>query len=193
MKTLRSFLLLVGCVLVAGSLQATVPSLNVSVVKADGKVAYKGKTAANGTFATAVLEPGDYVVQFNARGGMKGSYEAVLSAGKQKVVSGSVPADKFTGGGVAMKIKVAKATNITGQVVTSGTNAATAANTTADGKKVKIMNGKRYVWVGPETGSNMGGRWVEEGSVTASGVIRAGADAVSGMQDRGSQGAASGR
>ena len=32
---------------------------------------------------------------------------------------------------------------------------------------VKVINGKRYVWVPGPIGSNMGGRWVEEGSEAA--------------------------
>ncbi len=49
------------------------------------------------------------------------------------------------------------------------------------------MNGKRYVWVGPETGSNMGGRWVEEGSVVPGQARRGGAEGLQNAQERGAQ------
>lgn len=32
---------------------------------------------------------------------------------------------------------------------------------------VKVMNGKRFVWVPAPIGSHMGGKWVEEGSEEA--------------------------
>jgi hypothetical protein len=152
-------------------LGAGMPALDVTVSGAGGQVAYKGTTKADGTFATAILPPGDYVVQFNARKSLPGEYGFVLSAGKQKVMSDAVAGAKLSQGGVAMRLKVGKGLNIAGRV-TSGD---LTRNVTGQGNaKVKIVKGKRFVWRGPETGSHLGGRWVEEG--TPSSVIRAGAD-----------------
>lgn len=148
---------------------AAVPGLDVVVANPAGKVVFKGKTAANGSFATAKLEPGNYVVQFNSKdAAMKSSqFAIVVSAGKKKVTADSVSGEKLGKGGVAMRVDVGSGLNITGQVVTGGV-------ATASNAKVKVVNGKRYVWEGPETGSNMGGRWVEEGTTSAprSNVIR---------------------
>ena len=60
---------------------------------------------------------------------------------------------------------------------------------------VKIINGKRYVWMPAVTGSNMPGRWVPEGSaVTAYNLQSANPDAVQQLKDSaGSQPPASGR
>jgi len=68
---------------------------------------------------------------------------------------------KFAAGGVAMKVKVAEGTNISGQVANGGSGSQ------GGGEGVKVINGKRYVWIAPETGSHLPGRWVEEGSPEA--------------------------
>lgn len=184
MKTFRSLSTAV-VVLIAGLLFAAgVPTLEVTVSDASGKLAYKGRTTANGTFSTSQLAPGNYVVQFTSRGGAgKGArYNIVASAGKKKVVAEAVGGEKFSARGVAMRIEVGKGLNITGQVSTGGT--ATAQNTSGNAK-VKVVNGKRYIWVVSETGSNMGGHWVEEGSPAARNVIGTTTEVVGRVQDNG--------
>ncbi len=187
----KSFRVLFSALMIALATTAFAasPALNVTVSDASGKLAYKGKTMANGTFATNPLPPGQYTVQFNSSAALKGSYGLVLSAGKQKTVSDALEGSKFAKGGVAMRIKVGQGLNITGQI-TSGKTVATAAT---GNPKVKIVNGKRYVWQGPETGSHLGGRWVEEGSVMSSGVIKTDGAMLSGLQEKGSTGSYSGR
>ncbi len=55
---------------------------------------------------------------------------------------------------------------VLGGCAASNETASTTARTssTSSGAKVKIINGKRYVWVAPELGSNMPARWVPEDS-----------------------------
>jgi hypothetical protein len=157
---------------------AGVPAIDVVVSDASGKVAFKGKTNADGTFSTPNLAPGNYVVQFNSKSSvLKGNqYALVVSAGKKKVAAGAVAGEKFAAGGVAMKVDVGTGLKITGQV----------ASTAAADANVKIINGKRYVWVkGGETGSNIGGRWVEEGSRAASNVRTMSGGDVNRMQEHG--------
>ena len=106
---------------------------------------------------------------------MKGSqFTLVVSAGKKKVAANDVAGEKFAAGGVAMKVDVGPKMKISGQVA----NAATA------DKNIKIINGKRYVWLPREMGSNIAGRWVEEGSPEASNVTRINQDGLRNMQDR---------
>ncbi|MDQ3315479.1 MAG: hypothetical protein M3505_12820 [Verrucomicrobiota bacterium] len=165
--------------------------MDVVVMNATGNVAFKGKTAGNGTFATGKLEPGNYVVQLNSKdASVKGAqYMVVVSAGKKKISADAVAGEKLMAGGVALKVDVAApATNITGQITSGNVVGANAGSAAKGNGKVKIINGKRYVWQGAETGSHIGGRWVEEG--TASNVRKGGAEALSGMQDKGSQGQA---
>lgn len=111
--TLLSLALLAACVAYGG-----LPPINVTVSDAGGRAAFRGATNAKGTFATANLKPGNYVVQFNSTGGgMKGSrYAVVVSAGTKKVAASAVPGEKFAGGGVAMQVVVGAGLNITGQV-----------------------------------------------------------------------------
>ena len=92
--------------------------MHVTVSDAGGKAAFKGVTKTDGTFATANLTPGNYVVQFNATsGGMKGNhYAIVVAAGTKKVTADAVPGEKFSGGGVALRVVVGAGLNITGQV-----------------------------------------------------------------------------
>ncbi len=93
--------------------------MSVTVSDAGGKAAFKGVVKGNGAFATGNLTPGNYVVQFNSTsGGMRGKhYAIVVSAGTKKVTADAVPGEKFSGGGVAMRLVVGAGSNITGQVV----------------------------------------------------------------------------
>ena len=162
-----------------------VPPLDVLVSSATGKLAYQGKTNASGTFAAGDIAPDAYVVQFNSKNSvnLKGQqFALVVSAGKKKVTA-SIDGEKFAGGGVAMKIDVGPGTKLTGQV---------ASGQVADNKNVKIIKGKRYVWVQGELGSNIGGRWVEEGTHAAGNISRMNADGVRAMQDRGAAAGAPG-
>ena len=160
MKTLRrSLLLSLGLFLGLASLAySSLPSLQVTVSNSAGKLVYKGATNAQGLFSTANLPPGDYIVQFNSAK-LKGRELAlVVAAGKKKVVANSVAGARFAAGGVAMKVEVAKSINLTGQVTDA------AAAQTASNSKVKYINGKKYVWLQPDTSSNLGGRWVDASS-----------------------------
>lgn len=151
-----------------------VPSLNVTVSDAGGKPAFKGTTNAKGTFATATLKPGNYVVQFNSpSGGIKGSYAIVVSAGTKKVSAAGVAGEKFAKGGVALKVDVGANLNIAGQVAAEAAGAS--------------KNGKKMVWIPPQAGSHMPGRWVEADSPEAKAARTAGnlsAQDVGNIQER---------
>lgn len=152
----------------AGMAYGGVPPMNVVVSDTGGKAAFKGMTNEKGTFATANLKPGNYVVQFRSTSGaVKGNrYAIVLSAGKKKVSSAAVPGEKFAGGGVALKVDVGAGLNITGQV-------------SADASPVS-KSGKKMVWIPPQAGSHFPGHWVEEGSAEA---VAAKASGSMGTQD----------
>ena len=168
------------------ALYGALPALKVTVSNASGKLVYQGTTNAKGTFTTGKLEPGKYVVQFNGSGSdLKGhQFALVVGAGKTKVSAGSVPGEKFSSGGVAMRVDVSGPMNLTGQVSAGGANVANGEINTANGK-VKIVNGKRYVWVAAELGSHLGGHWVEEGSPEARNVLHFNQDGARALQDRG--------
>ena len=136
--------------LAAGLSYGAVPALNVTVTDASGKTAFKGTTNAKGTFATAKLTPGNYVVQFSSGGAVSGNYTIVVSAGTKKVSAGGVAGAKFAKGGVAMKVDVGANLNIAGQVAAEAAGAS--------------KNGKKLVWIPPMAGSHMPGHYVEEGS-----------------------------
>ena len=108
------FLGLVG----AATLFADTPAIKVRVSDEGGKVAFKGVVQAGNGFETAELKPGNYVVQFtSSHGALKDhQYLLVVSAGDKKVVAESVPAEKFAGGGVAMRVTVGTGLKIIGQV-----------------------------------------------------------------------------
>lgn len=184
MKTLLHSLLLSLLVFLNAatlSYAASAPAMEVTVSNSGGKLVYKGQTDAKGTFATPNMAPGSYVVQFNSKGSVKGGpFALVVSAGKKKVVAESVPAGKFSKGGVAMKVDVAREMNLTGQIAEAG--AATA--DTKGNSKVKYINGKKYVWVSGELGSHLGGRWVEAGSPEAQNIQNVGRDALRDYQAR---------
>lgn len=172
MKTFRySFLLSLLVFLGLASLAhaASAPVVEVTVSNSAGKVVYKGKTDAGGAFATSTLAAGNYIVQFNSKGALKGGpFALVLNAGKQKEGADSVPAGKFSKGGVALKVAVDHPTNLTGEITAAGATKTVAASTNTKSKgKVKYINGREYVWIPPEQGSWLPGKWVEAGSTEA--------------------------
>jgi hypothetical protein len=166
-NTTRNILLSLPLFLISLGYGATVPTMDVMVSSANGKVAYKGTTNANGIFATGNLEAGNYVVEFRSKSAaVKGSkFGIAVSAGKNTVSADAVAGEKFAANGVAMKVAVAAATKITGQVASglAATKAVTNASAGSQSSaKVKVINGKRYVWVIPQKSSLEGGHWVEE-------------------------------
>ena len=146
------------------------PQLTVTVSDSGGKAAFKGTTNSNGTFATGALKPGKYVVQFSGNGVKGGTYALVISAGTKKVSADSLAAEKFAGGGVAMKIDVGSGLNITGQVTTGG--------------QTKVnSNGKKMVWIPKKLGSNLPAHWAEEDSAEAKEARMSGTISTKGVQD----------
>ena len=179
--TLNKFVRSVFAVLlgITATTYGAVPAMEVTVSDPAGKVAFKGTTTAAGTFATGNLQPGSYVVQFKAKSqaAKENQYLVVVSAGKKKVVAEAVPGEKFIAGGVAMKIDARAGMQLTGQTVAS--------NGTAN---IRVINGKRHVWVAAETGSNLRGKWVEEGSAGAQNVRNMSLDQLRKMQDLANEG-----
>ena len=174
MKNIIRFAPIVLLLVVATIAYGAVPPVNVIVSDASGKVAFKGSTASNGSFATSNLKSGNYVVQFNSKSAEKGAqYALVISAGKKKVSANAVSGEKLAAGGVAMKVDVGPGLNITGQV----------ASEASAGTKIG-KNGKKMVWIGPQLGSNMGGHWVEEGSAEAVAAKNAGSMSTQELQNK---------
>lgn len=160
-------------ILVASAAYGGVPEIKVTVSDANGNIAFKGKTNADATFATENLQPGNYVVQFNSKSpALKGNqYLLVVSAGTKKVKATDVPGEMFHDAGVAMKVGVGKGLKITGQIAT-----------------MRMVDNKRYVWVAAETGSNLGGHWVEEGVGEGHHVVRLSKNYLRKIQDTSGEG-----
>lgn len=156
-----------------------VPPIKVTVFDASGKVAFKGATHVNASFATANLAPGNYVVQFNSKNGtLNGQkYLLVVAAGTKKVIADDVAAEKFNGGGVAMRITVGSGLRITGQI------APDSAAVSLGVQKIRVIDGKGYVWVKARTGSNIGDHWEEEGLAAARNVATISMDKMRQIQD----------
>lgn len=162
---------------------AAVPRIEVTVSDASGRVAFRGATDANATFSTADLPPGRYIVQFHtSSGAAKGNhYLAVVSAGAKKVVAAGVPGETFMHGGVAMKVNAERGTRISGQLADEQTMA-------ADHSTRRVIGGQRFVWVKGALGSNLGGRWVEEGAASAFNSNRYSLESIGKLQDRAGEG-----
>lgn len=168
----------VGLIIGAASMAyGAVPPMNVIVADSSGKAAYKGATDSKGTFATGKLQAGGYVVQFNSKTAPKGNYALVVSAGKKKVMANAVSGERFTKGGVAMKIDVGAGLNITGQV------AAETAGNAPLGK-----NGKPMVWIPKKLGSHLPAHWAESDSAEAKEAMTSTSISRQDMQNRQSQG-----
>lgn len=125
MKTLFGgvALVLLTCGLSA-SAASSPAGIDVLVVKeAGGAAAFKGKTGAAGSFATAALEAGTYVVQFKSAMLKGDQYSIAAVGGKRAVTAAGVPGEKFSVGGIAMKVEVAGGSRLTGQVAVGDTAA----------------------------------------------------------------------
>jgi hypothetical protein len=151
MKNLSRSLFLVVGLFAATVAFGGVPPLNVTVSDSGGKSAFKGSTDKSGAFTTGKVKPGIYDVQFTSPSAIAGSYAIVVSAGVKKVSAAGIAGEKFAKGGVALKVNVQNLLNIVGQV-------------SAESKNAVSTNGKKRVWIPPQAGSHMPGKWVEEGS-----------------------------
>jgi hypothetical protein len=174
-----------ACLLgIASTASAGIPSMEVTVFDASGKVEFRGATDANGTFATAHLPPGRYVVQFNTKSATaKGNqYLLVVSAGRKKVIATGVSGQTFIGGGAAMRVDVGPGLRITGQVANEQSVAGGGA------LNYRVIGGQRFVWVPDGLGSNINGRWVEESLAPARNVITLSKDSFARFQDRSGEG-----
>ena len=166
---LRNLLLVLSAFVVSAASGANIPGLDVTVKKG-GKSLFKGKTDTSGKFATGTLEPGSYNVEIKAPGSMnlKGQQLAILVKPGKEAPLQSTANGAHLNSGVAMTVELAKATSLSGQVTQSGRVAAESSKAPEGYEKVKanvkVINGKRHVWVPAPIGSNMGGRWVEEGT-----------------------------
>lgn len=158
-------------------------SLNVTVFDAGGKVVFQSLTKENASFTTRNLRPGNYVVRFNTTktAPKEARYLLVLAAGEKKVIATDVPGEKIAAGGVAMRVAIARSAQITGQISEEPVMALT--NT-----HVKVIAGKRYSWAQMETGSNLGGHWVEEGASAQRNIVRFSADEMRKIQDHAFEG-----
>jgi len=161
-----------------------VPAVNVMVVDASGRVAFKGPLDTSATFATRNLDAGDYVVQFNTQTvAVKGNqYLLVVSAGKTKVIATEVAGETLMRGGAAMKIRVGPGAKITGQLANDQATAQ------LNGSKYRVIDGKRFVWVTAELGSNRGGHWEEESLAPKRQVIVWSRDELQKRMDRAGEG-----
>ncbi len=179
MKTLARNVLLI-LTLLGASVAHAIPLMDVTVSDANSKLAFKGATKANGTFATGDLRPGQYVVQFSAKSAeVRGDqFMLILIAGKKPLISNAVAGEKFAVGGVAIKMDIEHAMKISGQVASAQTLAR---------DHVKVINGKRYFFVREETGSNLGGHWIEEGA-GATHTVSMDSNEVRKIQDRAGEG-----
>ena len=165
---LRNLLLVI--LLAAGvNVYANVGGVDVTVKKA-GKAVYKGKTDTSGSFNTGALDPGAYNIEFRSPKSMnlKGKKLSIAISGGKDAPRQSHADGSHLQAGVAMSVDVAKPSKLTGQVVQAGPVVAESTKAPDGMEKVKanvkIINGKRHVWVPGRLGSNMGGKWVLEGT-----------------------------
>ncbi len=173
-----------ACALLFASLGfgAANPGVEITATqKATGKVVFKGETGAGGKFATPKLDPGSYTFQFVSKSG----------AGFQVALAGTKSAKQLKGpkSGVAFAVEVGSASKVSGQI--TATAAATTVAAAKDNPNVKIIKGKRYVYVPGEIGSNMGGKWIPEEDAVKTDPNRSRRNAVEDaqrIQDLGSQG-----
>jgi hypothetical protein len=115
MKNLICGTVLSLCFAIACMAYGAVPPLNVTVSDPSGKVAFRGKTDAQGTFTTDKIKPGIYDVQFTSPSAITGNYSIKVSAGVKHVSAAGIAGEKFVKG-VALKMNVQNLLNVVGEV-----------------------------------------------------------------------------
>ena len=163
--------------------RAGIPAMNVTVFDATEKIVFKRAIDPSATFATGSLPAGKYVVQFNTRSAaVNGNqYLFVVAAGKKKVIADSVAGETLTRGGAALKIQVSSGSQISGQVLNDEAIAQ------AGGPKFRTVDGKRYVWVSEQTGTNLA-HWEEVSAGPSRNVIVWTRNELQKRMDRGGEG-----
>lgn len=161
----------------AASSAFAIPSMKVTVFDAAGKPAFQGATGREGSFSTGRLNPGRYIVQFNAQpAAVTGqNFALIISSGKKKVVAESVAGAKFTGGGVAMRIEVGSDSKISGHITD-------AIMTMVD------ENGNKLVWIPQRTGSHLAAHWAPADSPDAKLLLTSSSLSFKNLQDKQAQG-----
>lgn len=192
MKTLLRSILLVLALVVGAALTASAgPTVDITVKqKGGGKTVQKTQTDANGKFSVGNLSAGSYTLEFRSAKASAGKQDyAIAIQGTKKTIQQVVfPAAKLAGG-VALNVEVGAAAKVSGSVTTE----AAAQTAVKDlGPNRKIVDGVEYVFVMPEVGSHMPGRWVRAGTQGSMSNIRKGdRNTLRDMQDR-TSGAAAG-
>lgn len=158
-----------------------IPPMKVTISEGRSKPVFQGTTRADGTFASAKLPPGHYVVQFSSKSqALQGDqFLLILLTGKKTLISNAVPGEKFTAAGVAAEMEVSNEGKIAGQIASARD---------LEGSKIRMINGKRYHWMGAELGSNLGGRWVTDDAVIAQQTTSMSPQAIRDMQNRAGEG-----
>ena len=185
----RSLLLLLSLSVTVAAEASTNAAIDILVTKEpSAAVVHRGSTDAKGAFSTGDLQPGAYVVQFTSRkaAALKGSELSIdIGGGKRAMRATAVPGEKLAGGGVAMKVEVARASRLSGQVASALRGNSVATATKDSRRNVKTMNGRTYVWVPGGIETRIGGKWIEESDAPMSSSNgKAGlGDAIRGMQE----------
>ena len=180
-------------VILSGLVVSAASAANMSGVeitakeKQSGKVVFQGKTDAAGKFATSTLQPGKYLVELRSN----------EPQGFQVALGGTKSAKQVKAkDGLAFDVEVAPASKVSGKVTVVPLTAAQQQAMAKSNKNVRIIKGKRYVWVRGEIGSHMGGKWIPEEEAEAGNPNASRSNAGEGlqrMQDLSGQGQASGR
>jgi len=146
----HNILLSTFLILASVAFGADVAPVDVTISDPSGKLAFKGKTDTHGTFYSGNVAPGNYTVQFKSNELRHGQYAIVVTAGKKKVSADSLSEEKFSKGGIAMKVEMGSGGKIEAQVAPSG----------GEGQP-------GMVWIPKKLGSNKAAHWAPADSAEA--------------------------
>ena len=85
-------------------------------------------------------------------------------------------------GGVAMKVNLERGAKISGQLADEQQSAG------PNSSNHRVIGGQRFVWVKEELGTNIKGRWVEEGSASAFNRTGISIESIRKLQERAGEG-----
>jgi hypothetical protein len=128
------------------------PTVEISLRRSGGKIVKQVKTDANGVFTVGTVPAGSYSLEFRAKSAREienQSFVIKIAGTKSRGGDKSLLGRHFVGG-ASFDIETLPRTELRGAIAPGS-----------------LRNARKMIWLPQEMGSNLPGRWVEEGSAQA--------------------------
>ncbi|PYJ09416.1 MAG: hypothetical protein DMF06_09975 [Verrucomicrobia bacterium] len=151
--------------------EARNPTVQITLRRRGGQIVKQVQSDANGFFTVGTFPAGAYTLDFRAQSvsAVKDRSFVIKIAGTNSRGADKVLQGRYFADGVSFGIETLSGAPLKGVIAPS-----------------LVRNAKKMIWLPPEIGTNLPGRWIEEGSAQAVGAHNWGhytVDAIRKMQD----------